>query len=496
MRTSLKWLAFSLFGGVSALAVTPALAEPDGATQDRIQQLEQQIRELADQVQDLKRQSANQYADTQQTRAADTKVTIDNGRPTISSADGNFTAQVRGLGQFDAAYYQQEHRARHLPAANGPDLSSGSNFRRVYLGVQGKVFGDWSYYLNLNFGGSNGTESAGTIQSMYVQWDGWKPVAIRVGAFPPPTGIEDATSAQDTIFLERSGPTDVVRNLVGGDGRNAVTVMYAGDEFFAAGSLTGGKVADSAVFDEQLAAVGRVAYAFKMSDNSRIVIGGSVGDLFRTPDASAAVASVRNVNIQLAPELTVDSTGAKLVSTGSINADSVFYWGAEAAANVGSVYASGGYFNYHVDRRQTTLDDFRFHGWFLQASWILTGESKPYNTQNATYNAPKPDHPLTLDGSGWGAWEIAGRYSVVDLNDDEGSVGFAMPLNGIRGGEQKIWTAALNWYPNSVIHFGLDYQHIDVDRISTAAVVPGLAGNYPEIGQTIQAVSLRSQLSF
>src|SRR5262249_11310689 len=161
-----------------------------------------------------------------------------------------------------------------------------------------------------------------------------------------------------------------------------------GDEFFAAASLTGGKVADSAVFDEQLAAVGRVAYAFKIGDNARLVVGASIGDMFRPPDASAAVASARNINIQLAPELTVDSTGTKLIATGSINTDSVFYWGLEAAANMGPVYASGGYFDYQVNRRQTTLDDFNFRGWFVQASWILTGEAKPYNAQNGTYTAP------------------------------------------------------------------------------------------------------------
>ena len=36
-----------------------------------------------------------------------------------------------------------------LRAANGPDLSSGSNWRRAQLGIQGKVFGDWNYYLQL-----------------------------------------------------------------------------------------------------------------------------------------------------------------------------------------------------------------------------------------------------------------------------------------------------------------------------------------------------------
>lgn len=492
-----KGLRAALLVGAASIALVPSAQAADGATQDRIQQLEQQIRELAEQVQDLKRQSANQYADTQQQQAAQTKVTIDNGRPTISSSDGKFTASIRALGQFDAAHYSQEGRARNLPAANGPDLSDGTNFRRAYLGVQGKVFGDWSYNVNLNFGGSNGTESSGTIQSLYVQYDGWAPFAFRAGAFPPNTGLEDSVSAQDTIFLERSGPSDVIRNLVGGDGRHSLSLFYAGEELFVSASLTGGRVADAAVFDEQMAVAGRVAYTTKVGENSRIVLSGSIGDLFRAPDASAAASSVRNINIQLAPELTVDSGGIKLISTGSINTDSVFYWGLEAGANFGPFYASAGYFNYDVNRRQTALDDFGFHGWYAQASYMLTGEARGWNPQNATYQNPKPAAPLSLDeGGGWGAWEIAARYSMVDLNDDEGSAGLPMPVDGIRAGQQEIWTVGLNWYVNTVIKFGLDYQHIDIDRISTAAAVPNFATPYPQLGQTIDAVSLRSQVSF
>jgi phosphate-selective porin OprO/OprP len=491
MRTPTHFAATLLAGAAAIALAVPARAGE--ATQDRIRQLEAQIQELAQQVQDLKRQSATQYSDIQEARAADPKPSIDSGRISVSSADGRFTAQVRALGQFDAANYSQGGRARNLPAANGPDLSSGSNFRRAYLGVQGKVFGDWSYNVNYNFGGSNGTESAGAIQALYIQYDGLKPIAVRIGAYPPPTGLEDGTSPQDTIFLERSGPSDVIRNLVGSDGRNAASLMYVGDAFFAAVSLTGARVADAAVFDEQMAVIGRVSYSFKPNPDSRIVLSGSAGDLFRPPDASSATAPARNVNIQLGPELAVD--GTRMIATGAINSDSVVYWAAEAAANFGPFYVAAGYFDYQINRRQTTLEDFNFHGWLAQASWIITGEARGWNGQNAAYQAPKPAKPFDLEGEGWGAWELAGRYTLVDLNDREGAAGSPMPLDGVRGGEQEIWTLGLNWYPNSVVRFALDYQYIDIDRISTSAAVPGIPGLYPQIGQTIQAVSLRSQIS-
>jgi phosphate-selective porin OprO and OprP len=488
-----RFASLLLAGASAVVFATPALA--DAATDARIKQLEEQIQALAQQVQDLKRQSTTQYADQQEARAAEPKVSIDNARLTVSSADGKFSASVRGLGQFDAATYSQDSRARNLPAANGPDLSSGTNFRRAYLGVEGKAFGDWRYNVNLNFGGTSGTESSGSIQALWIQYDGLKPVSVRVGAFPPNTGLEDSVSAQDTIFLERSGPSDVIRNLVGGDGRHAVSVMYIGEELFVSASLTGGRVGDTPVFDEQLAAAGRIAYSFKPGADSRIVLSGSVGDLFRAPDATSVPASARPVNIQLGPELTVD--GTRMIATGAVNTDNVFYWGAEVGGNAGAFYASAGYFAYDMNRRQTTLNNFSFSGWYAQASFMLTGEARQWNAENATYRAPKVDKPFTLDeNGGWGAWEVAARYTNVDLNDDEGSVGLPMPVNGVRGGEQEIWTVGLNWYPNQVIRFALDYQHVDIDRISTAAAVPPLAGLYPQVGQSFDAVSLRSQISF
>ena len=94
------------------------------------------------------------------------------------------------------------------------------------------MFGDWSYNFNYDFGGSGGTETPGHIQSVYLQYDGLAPWAFRVGAYPPPANIEDGTGSADTIFLERNSPSNLQRGLAGGDGRDAVTILYAGDRLF------------------------------------------------------------------------------------------------------------------------------------------------------------------------------------------------------------------------------------------------------------------------
>lgn len=415
---------------------------------------------------------------------------IAGGRPTITSGDGRFSLALRALGQYDTAYYMQDARAAKLPAANGPDLSSGANFRRVQLGIQGVLFGDWSYNFNYDFAGSGGTETPGHIQSVYVEYDGLKPFGLRIGAFPPSAGLEDNTASPDTIFLERNSPADLARNIAGGDGRDAVSAFYAGDRFYAALSYTGDKIQDSAVFDEQQAAMGRLSYLVYSSEDIKAVASANGTLVFKAADSAAGPNAARPITLSDPPELTVDNTGAKLVSTGLLNAESVGEWGAEGAVEWKSLYTQAGYFGYEVDQR-AAAPSFSFDGWYAQATFVLTGENRPYSSAGSAFANPKPRIPFSLSGGGWGAWELAARYSDLDLNDRAGVVGSTLPAGGIRGGAQRIWTAALNWYPNNALKFALQFQNVGIGRIGT---FQGVANS--SVGQTYDTVALRSQISF
>jgi len=399
----------------------------------------------------------------------------------------DMTAAIHGLAQFDAAGYFQSAGAHLLPAAYGPDLSDGSNFRRAYLGVQGKAFSVWSYNLNFDFGGSAGTEKDGHIQSAYVQYEGAAPFAFRVGAFPPPAGLEDSTAAQDTLFLERAAPSDVMRNTAAGDGRDGASIIYAGDRLFAALSFTGGKAGDGAVFDEQTALVGRASGVAYRDENALVVLSGSITHVLRGAGAAAGPGGAHTLTLSAAPELTVDSTGTKLVTTGTLNIDSATEWGLESAAVWKNLYAQGGYFHYSIAGH--AAPDLAFGGWYVQASWLLTCERRSYKTSSAAFAAPEVEKKSKLENGGIGAWELAVRYSDLDLNGRAGVVGRPAPAGGIRGGEQKIWTAGLNWYPDSFVRLALDYQRVEIARLSAAAPFAGA-------GQKFGALSARAQFSF
>jgi len=547
-------LAGTAFFGVaqSAFAASDPSAKPAGttsATDARLQALEDELDGVNAQLADLKRSQAAHYGDVNRQIGALPTFKLDNGRPTFSSPDGNFTLAIRGLAQLDWADYSQGAHAATLPVAFGPDLSSGANFRRVYLGIQGKLFGSWSYNLNFDFGGSGGTETPGRIQSVYIQYDGLAPFTVRVGAYPPPASIEDGTSAGDTIFLERNSPSDLQRNIAGGDGRDTVSLLYLGDELFGAISYTGNKVQDGAKalaaagataapnYDEQQALVGRLSDRFWHDTDVNLVVGVNGTYVIKPPDSvphgSATLATtpgataLNSLTLSDPPELTVDSNGTLFATTGSLPTQHVTQWGVEAAGNFQNFYGQAGYYGINVDRAPIAVNQFtatatshvqviqpsnnNFTGWYVQSSWLLTGEQKPYNAATGSFTAPKVAHPFGFGpDAGWGAFELAARYSDLDLNSHAldatkiitGWTGATNRtytyFNTVRGGDQRIATVELNWYPVNALKFGIQYQLIQVSRLQSPStvtttgtpVLPTVNG-----GQNLSTIAFRAQIS-
>jgi phosphate-selective porin OprO and OprP len=473
-------------------APSPAVSP---ATDDRIKALEEQIQALSDQVVDLKRSTGDQYSDIQNQSATAIKVTLANGRPTITTADGNFSAALRATVQFDwSGYFQNSATTATLTPALGRELSSGTNFRRAQFGLDGTVFKNWTYSFIYDFGGSNGAEQQGRVSSAYIQYSGFAPVQVRVGAFAPYIGLEDSTAASDVLFPERSSASELSRNNTGGDGRSAIQLAAVGEDYLASISYSGSAATTAAVFSEQQAVNTRFAYLLYSDLDTKLV--GSLTGVYEFQPQHSLANAVGATNITLAdrPELRVD--GTQLIST-AIDADSLIIGGGEAGLVWKSLYAQGGWFTYQVDRRASLLSDPDFSAWYLQAAWLLTGEQRPYDSTRAAFRNPKPDHPFDFgDESGFGAWELAARYSVANLNYDAGLLPAA---GGVRGGEQKIVTAGLHWYPNNTIKFGLDYYHVEVNKLNSAAIAaaspyPAVAAGAP-IGQTYDAINLRAQIA-
>ncbi len=490
-------------------AIDPATAARIEALEASLRQQQAQIELQQSQIRDLKTGTSSQVAEVRRSQAEQPTLTFKNGRPTLATADGQFSLALRSTVQADWANYLQHdggdyatspRRGSFGDAAEGSrarDFGSGSNFRRAQIGFQGKLFGDFDYSAIYEFGGSS-VEEQGRISQAWIGYSGLKPVQFRIGALAPPAGLDDAFSSRDSLFLERAAPAELARATVGGDGRSAVGVQGSGDVWFASGYLTGSSVTTATVADEQTAVVGRVAYVPYKDADITVHVGLNGSFLFSPPQADPSTVYTKartTIRLRDRPELRVD--GTRLIDTGNINAEDLVVGGAELGATWKSLFVSGEYFLYHVDRSNlgsATLDDPEFSGFYGQAAYALTGEKRTWDPATGGFSGLKPTNPLNLDGSGFGALEVAGRFSHTNLNHNAGSPGEANPTGAVRGGIQDIWTLGLNWYPNSNVRFLLDYQWTAVDRLSDGSTDFPTRGL--QIGQNFQAVSLRSQFAF
>jgi phosphate-selective porin OprO/OprP len=211
------------------------------------------------------------------------------------------------------------------------------------------------------------------------------------------------------------------------------------------------------------------------------------------------------------PELRVDPT-VFLVTCGQassatnackgINANSADVVGAEFAGAYGGLYAQAEFYHYTIEQNLAAGEKFAptlaFNGGYAEVSYSFGG-TRHYNPAAGAYTGVIPDQPLSWSGGGWGAIEIAGRYSGIDLNDD--SPGFGKTLastGGAEGGVQQTWSIGLNYYPNNNMRFMLDFLHVNVgDRLypnfATGAKTGALTVNG---GVQFNAIAIRSQINF
>ncbi len=476
-----------LTGAALGVLASPALAQTD----PRVSILEQQLRDVRADLDnlkknqagtdnsaalgDLKRSTSSQYEDLNKQIAALPKITHPNGRFTFASADGDFTLSLRALMQFDMGYFSQGRNPASV------DLNSGTNFRRAQLGFQGTVFRDWAYNFIYDFGGY-GVEGRGYIYSAYIEYDGLKPFSFRVGVYTPPEGLEDQTGSGDLFFPERAASVDVARGLAGAPSREAASIIMQGDNYLLSLSYTGKKSGDGTTtgasvptFDSQQALIGRAAWLAVSTPDFKWLVEGHMSNVLKLPDVTASPAAT-GIRFSNGSEVAVD--GNKTVDTGTIDANQVREFGFESAGALGRFYGQGGWFRYEVERR-TALPNPHFSGWYGFLTYSLTGETHAYDPATASFRNLRPAAPL--GPKGWGAWEIAARYSDIDLD--------FMPLTaaasgGIAGGKQDVWTLGLNWYPNNAIKFQLNYDNIQINHL-----------NAPANDVSADAVVLRSQIS-
>jgi phosphate-selective porin OprO and OprP len=304
-----------------------------------------------------------------------------------------------------------------------------------------------------------------------------------------PYTLDEASSSNDIPFMERAAPGVVARNIAADDFRSAAGARWYTDRFWAGAYATGpttGAIHSASSMNppgttEQLGAFTRVAGQIVSGKDYSLHIGGDAEWLIHPPHN--LIANTQTLTLSERGELRIDPT--TLVSTNAIaGVSGAQVYSAEAAGTYGPLFFQGEYFWYNIDRNAfAPLPSLRFQGGYAEAAYVLTGETRLYNPAAAAYGGIVPANPFSLTGGGWGAWEIAGRYSTIDLNDRVGSA------IGVAGGRQTIYTLALNWYANRNVRLMFDYLHGDIAK----QVSPT---NFGDAGAKFNAFAMRTQVAF
>ncbi len=300
------------------------------------------------------------------------------------------------------------------------ELEDGTEFRRARIYISGQIYDDITFKAQYDFSGGDADFKDVWIGIKQVPFVG----NVKVGHFKEPFGLEELTSSKYITFMER-GLSDMFA-----PGRSTGIMIYnhAFRERMTWSVGVFKNRTDSYGYDEgdgDYAYTGRITFLPWYQSNDKLLHLG-LAYSHRNPDD-------REIRFRERPE---SHLAPRFVNTGHFEAKRIDLIGLEAAWVYGSFSLQGEYVQAIVD--SINRGDCCFQGFYIYGSYFLTGEHRPYNRKKGVFGRIKPRHNYTnKPGGGKGAWEIAARYSYLDLDD-----------KSVNGGRLQDFSIGVNWYLN------------------------------------------------
>jgi phosphate-selective porin OprO/OprP len=336
---------------------------------------------------------------------ADTK-----GGLKIKSDDGNFEASLGGRIHYDGNFFVEDD---DIPGGE----TDSTFFRRARLTLSGKAYG-WKYKFENDFAGQSGSSGSGFRE----MWIGTKvgPADMRIGQAKPHRGMEELTSSNEVLFMER--PWATATGIY--DGRQFAQGLFFdghGSNWTWGAAAYNLRDADGPETDGK-GFSGRVTYVPMMNKLAVLHIG-ATASVDRPEDGNVVEAAAK--------------PAGRLSSTEDIAAgdDGRTAFGLEAAYRNGPFYVQSEYVKATFENDAASDEDVTTY--YIQGSWLLTGESKPYDAKKGVFKSPKP-------AGDKGAWEAKAKYDVIK-NDDVSNLEVNQAIVG------------LNWYYNPNVRFMFEY---------------------------------------
>ena len=280
---------------------------------------------------------------------------------------------------------------------------SGLEVRRFRLGLAGRVvfWPKWNYKLEVDLGDSTSTLSDAYLSYYSSRWG-----TFRIGNQKVAQTLAGQTSSLSIPFMERPLPV----------------LAFTLSRRLGLG------------YDVHLKKLGANVTIFGQDPNQDIGSHGYAARFYYNPTRShfhvvhigasfMQLSTDQDAEFDAKPES--DKTDIRLVDTGvfpDVGTGSTL--GLELAGAKGALTFRSEF--YRADWSRSNDTSPQFSGWYAEASWFLTGE-------HANYRDGKFIRPI-IDGDR-GAWEVAVRFSTLDLNDLD-----------VEGGTEDNLSLGVNWY--------------------------------------------------
>lgn len=330
--------------------------------------------------------------------------------------DGDRAFKVRGRLMIDGAHVDAEDF--------GEDTYFRTEARRARLGVEGKD-GKVKYKFEVSFEGNEIV-----IEDALVEISG-SAASLILGQWKTPQSLNEQTSSRHIDSMERAGFTDAF------DFGRAVGIGIAtgGDNYTFTAGVFGDNLENSNDVgdDEMIQAAARLTFTPINANGTILHVGGSARYRDAQDDGDFRYRQRPQVHI-----------ADRYIATGS-DYDSDLFVGVEAAFISGPFHVAGEYGL--LQANGDGAPDADLDGYYVEGGYFLTGESRGY--KKGAFDRNKPANPITKGGMG--AWELRGRYDVIDLSDVSGA------------GEQKSYTAGVNWYATDYLKFMAEFVHAEIN---------------------------------
>jgi phosphate-selective porin OprO/OprP len=316
------------------------------------------------------------------------------------------------------------------------DLDDDVGVRRAYFYLDGRFEDLWkplTFKFEIGAVGDSFSLRNASLSLHELPYAG----TLTLGTFDAPASLSYLTSSRATPLMETGLPVEA---LVPGTQSGVMLANWLSRYriSWASGLFSEGK--DSDVGDSSnvpVRFVGRTTWLpYRITERHLLHLG---------LNASWAFSPSDDIQYRSRPE---SFLAPYVFDTGEIDGQQTLLLGPEVMWMRNRLSVQGEYLQSLVFRDATS--NKRFGGLYVTTSYFLTRDARAYDERSASFTTLVPSRPLSWTARQLGAFEVAFRWSYLDLNTGQ-----------IRGGSGNELMSGLNWYWNRYVRvqFNVGWFH-------------------------------------